>query len=154
MDRILFIIPPHVKFDDFVNPSFNARVEERAHVRLGSVLTDMPLGPMALSAFVKKHIDVDIRLLDFNVLLNKVQSFDYTCFACRILHGQLGTAAGASGKANCAALAARAARLCHDPGADSACLWDRRLGVPGNRRRALGFHQRHRGALPGAGGLS
>jgi radical SAM superfamily enzyme YgiQ (UPF0313 family) len=81
MDRILFIIPPHVKFDDFVNPSFNARVEERAKGRFGSVLTDMPLGPMALSAYVKKHIDVDIRLLDFNVLLNKVQSFEYTCFA-------------------------------------------------------------------------
>ncbi|MBF0558422.1 MAG: radical SAM protein [Nitrospirae bacterium] len=81
MDRILFIVPPHLKFDDFVNPSYNTRIVKKKYGNFGSVLTDMPLGALAMSAYIKKHVSVESRLLDFNVVLNKLDSFNYGSFA-------------------------------------------------------------------------
>ena len=46
----------------------------------GSVLTDMPLGVLALSAYIKRHCDVVVDVIDFNVPLNKVDEFPYDNF--------------------------------------------------------------------------
>lgn len=81
MNKTLFIVPPHIKFDDFINPSFNARVMHKKHGSFGSVLTDMPLGLLSLSSYVKKHAPADIRLLDFNIALNKLEGFEFSSFA-------------------------------------------------------------------------
>ena len=35
----------------------------------------MPLGVLALSAYIKKHCDVEVDVIDFNVPLNKVDEF-------------------------------------------------------------------------------
>jgi radical SAM superfamily enzyme YgiQ (UPF0313 family) len=83
MDRILFVIPPHLKCDDFLRPAFNARIETRSSGNsFGSVLTDMPLGPMALAAYLKRVLGdlVDVRVLDFNVELNYVEEFPWDNF--------------------------------------------------------------------------
>ena len=53
MDKILFLVPPHISFDQFVNPSYNERKVDKEYGRFGSVLTDMPLGVLSLSAYVK-----------------------------------------------------------------------------------------------------
>ena len=83
MDRILFVIPPHLKCEDFLRPAYNARIETRStgH-KFGSVLTDMPLGPMALASYLKhmRGDDVEVRVLDFNVELNYVQDFPWGSF--------------------------------------------------------------------------
>ena len=80
IDKILFLIPPHITFEDFVNPSYNTRTVVKKHGNYGSVLTDMPLGVMSLSSYVKRNSDSETALIDFNVLLNKSESFDYKSF--------------------------------------------------------------------------
>ncbi|MFA6533490.1 MAG: radical SAM protein [Patescibacteria group bacterium] len=80
MDKILFIVPPSIEFDDFVKPLENVRVVKRKYSFFGSCLTDMPLGVMALSAYVKKNTKVKTKLVDFNVELNKLDKFEFDSF--------------------------------------------------------------------------
>jgi radical SAM superfamily enzyme YgiQ (UPF0313 family) len=79
--KVLFIIPPNVSFDSFMNPGFNERAVEKHGHRYGSVVTDFPMGILSLSAFIKAHAQVDIRVVDFNVILNKIERFEYGSFA-------------------------------------------------------------------------
>ena len=81
MDKILFIVPPYVKFDSFVNPGFNERTIVKKSGNYGSVLTDMPIGLLSLSAYLEKHTAVEIKLIDFNILLNKMERFEYSSFS-------------------------------------------------------------------------
>lgn len=80
MDRILFIIPPNISFDSFVNPAFNERTVVKKSGNYGSVVTDMPIGLLSLSAYLKKHTAAKIKLIDFNVVLNKIDNFEYDSF--------------------------------------------------------------------------
>lgn len=80
MDRILFIVPPNITFNAFANPAGNVKVASKGLRRLGTVVTDMPLGPLSLSAYVKKHTTAQTRLIDFNVVLNQLKDFEYKSF--------------------------------------------------------------------------
>ena len=80
MDKILFIVPPYASFDSFVNPAFNERIISKKSVSYSSVTTDMPIGVLSLSSYLKKHTATKIRLLDFNIVLNKMESFKYRTF--------------------------------------------------------------------------
>ncbi|MBI4707677.1 MAG: B12-binding domain-containing radical SAM protein [Candidatus Omnitrophica bacterium] len=80
MDKILFIVPPHIKFDDFINPFYNARIVQKKYGNYGSVLTDMPLGVMAISSYLKKNTIVETVLIDFNIVLNKLEGFEFNSF--------------------------------------------------------------------------
>lgn len=80
MDRILFIVPPTIDYEKFKHPNENVRTVPKKDGSYGSVLTDIPLGVLALSAYVKKHGESDIRLIDFNTVLNKVDTFDFDSF--------------------------------------------------------------------------
>lgn len=80
MEKILFIVPPHIRFDNFVNPPFNATIMQKKTGKYGNVFTDMPLGVMSLSAYVKKYAAVETKLVDFSIVLNKVDSFSYPSF--------------------------------------------------------------------------
>jgi anaerobic magnesium-protoporphyrin IX monomethyl ester cyclase len=81
MDKILFIVPPIISFDSFVNPAFNERTAVKKSGNYGSVVTDMPLGLLSLSSFLKKHTAVEIKLIDFNIVLNKMENFEYGSFS-------------------------------------------------------------------------
>ncbi len=81
MDKILFIVPPHISFKQFINPSYNERIVHKKYGNFGSVLTDMPLGVLSLSAYVKKHTAVETQLIDFNIVLNKLENFEFRSFA-------------------------------------------------------------------------
>lgn len=81
MDKILFIVPPHIRFDAFINPSYNVKTIQKKGRSYGSLPTDMPLGVLSLSAYVKKHIAIDVRLIDFNIALNKLESFEFRSYA-------------------------------------------------------------------------
>jgi len=82
MKRILFITPPNITYQEFVKPAHNVKQVQKADGRVyGSVITDIPLGPLSLSAYLKKHAQVETRLIDFNVELNQVDSFEYSTFA-------------------------------------------------------------------------
>lgn len=81
MDRILFIVPPNINYEDFVNPPDNVKRVSREAGNFGVVITDMPLGILSLSAYVKKSTTTQTRLVDFNVVLNKLESFEFHSFA-------------------------------------------------------------------------
>jgi hypothetical protein len=81
MDRILFIVPPYVEFESFTNPGFNERIAAKKSGNYGSVVTDMPIGLLSLSAYCKKYSAIEIRLIDFNIILSKMESFEYGSFA-------------------------------------------------------------------------
>lgn len=78
--RILFIVPPQVTYEDFINPGYNFRVVHKKGGDFGRVLTDMPLAILSLSAYVKKYHAVESRCIDFNVLLNELDSYEYQGF--------------------------------------------------------------------------
>lgn len=46
----------------------------------GNLVTDMPLGPLALSSYLKKFISVQTSLIDFNVDLVKKSHFEFKSF--------------------------------------------------------------------------
>lgn len=83
MKKVLFLIPPHMTFDAFVHPAeHNAKIiTKQDGKQYGNILTETPLGYLSLSAYLKKHCDVTTNLIDFNVLLYKLNSFYYDSFA-------------------------------------------------------------------------
>lgn len=81
MDKILFIVPPNIKYEDFVNPPDNVKKGSEKLGNRGAVITDMPLGILSMSAYVKKFTTADIRLVDFNIVLNKLETFEFCSFA-------------------------------------------------------------------------
>ena len=81
MDKILFIVPPNIDFNSFVEPGFNERVVTKRSGNYGHIVAEMPLGLLSLSAYLKKYTEVEIKLIDFNVVLNKVENFEYSSFS-------------------------------------------------------------------------
>ena len=77
----MFIVPPYIKFESFVKPAFNERVVVKKTGNYGSVLTEVPIGLISISAYLKKNTQVEIRLLDFNIVLNNIDSFHYKSFS-------------------------------------------------------------------------
>ena len=75
MDKILFINPANITFEDFINPSYN--IVQNKYGDYGNVLTDMPLGILSMSAYVKKHAAIETKLVDFNIVLNKLGEFKF-----------------------------------------------------------------------------
>jgi anaerobic magnesium-protoporphyrin IX monomethyl ester cyclase len=82
MERILFIVPPNITFGDLTKPPANLRVttQDEKVLALGAVVTDMPLGPITLSAYIRKHSDTETRIIDFNVVLHQLPKFNYQSF--------------------------------------------------------------------------
>ncbi len=81
LDKILFIIPPYISYDSYVNPGFNEREVIKKSKNYGSVVTDMPIGLLSLSAYLKKNTSVEVKLIDFNIALTKMKSFEYNSFS-------------------------------------------------------------------------
>lgn len=79
--KILFVVPPNIGFADFISPPANVKVQKMRNGKsFGSVITDMPLGIISLSAYLKKNIEVETRGIDFNVALNKLDQFEWPSF--------------------------------------------------------------------------
>lgn len=81
MDKILFIVPPYVNYDSFVNPAFNDGTMVKKTGKYRNIVADMPLGLLSLSAYLKKHTTVEIKLINFNIALHKMESFSYGSFS-------------------------------------------------------------------------
>ncbi|MFH1472020.1 MAG: radical SAM protein [Nanoarchaeota archaeon] len=81
MDKILFIIPPYMNFDSFVNPAFNERTTVKKSGIYGRIIAEMPLGVISMSAYLKKHITIETKLIDFNIILNNMEDFKYKSFS-------------------------------------------------------------------------
>lgn len=79
-NRLLFLVPPNITYKSFVAPQGNVKVATRGTRTYGTVVTDMPLGPLSLSAYARKNADVTTRMVDFNVVLARSRDFDYRSF--------------------------------------------------------------------------
>jgi radical SAM superfamily enzyme YgiQ (UPF0313 family) len=79
-DRILFLVPPVLRFNDFINPDKNIKVKKKNGKVYGNVVTDMPLSVLALSAYVKKYSSVETKLIDFNTILNMSETYKQNSF--------------------------------------------------------------------------
>jgi anaerobic magnesium-protoporphyrin IX monomethyl ester cyclase len=53
--RTLFLLPPTMTFNDFIAPPKNVGTIKKANRDFGMILTDLPLGVISLSAYLKKH---------------------------------------------------------------------------------------------------
>ncbi|WP_417511926.1 radical SAM protein [Methylophaga sp.] len=81
MKKILLIVPPNIRFEDYIQPASNTKVTTKGKKSFGNLITDMPLGVISLSAYLKKHIECQFEFIDFNVELNKIDDFRYETFA-------------------------------------------------------------------------
>jgi radical SAM superfamily enzyme YgiQ (UPF0313 family) len=79
--KILFLVPVHISYDSYVSPPSNARTVIKNGRILNSLATDLPLGLLSISAYLKKHLSLDIRLVDFNTEVSALSDFDYPDFA-------------------------------------------------------------------------
>ncbi len=82
MEQILFLVPPNITYDDFDSPPANVGTVRlgKSERGFGSVITDIPLGIISLSAYLKKHIALESMAIDFNVQLLREQGFAFTDF--------------------------------------------------------------------------
>ena len=81
MKKLLFIVPMHIEFESFINPAANTRSFKKADGKVyNSLSTDLPLGPLSMSAYIKKHMDIEVKLIDFNVEINLMSEFKYDSF--------------------------------------------------------------------------
>jgi len=80
MEKVVLIVPPSIDFDKFKYPPENVRTIPKEDGLYGSILTDIPLGVLALSSYVKKYKDSIINLIDFNIVLNKLDTFNHDSF--------------------------------------------------------------------------
>lgn len=79
--KILFLVPPHNTFEYFVHPKEDVRQNKKADGKYyGNLPTDMPLGLLSMSAYLKKFIDVDVDLVDFNIELSESEQFCHSSF--------------------------------------------------------------------------
>lgn len=82
MQKVLFIVPPNISESDFLRPADNVKVRvSSTGRRYGHVLTDPPLGVLSLAAYLHKHTDAEIQLLDFNIRLNVTDDFEFDCLS-------------------------------------------------------------------------
>ncbi len=81
MQTILFIIPPNLTFEDYIDPPSASRQVKKADGRsYGNLATDMPLGVLSISAYAKKHLPLHAELIDFNVELNRTEEFAFASY--------------------------------------------------------------------------
>lgn len=80
VNKVLFVVPPNISYQDFVNPPDNVKTVSRWGRSYGAVITDIPLGVLSLSAYLKRSAGTETRLLDLNVEINKLDGFPYNSF--------------------------------------------------------------------------
>jgi len=82
MKKILFVVPMHITWDSFTKPSFyNVQIKKKDGKSYNIPRTDLPLGPLSMSAYLKQHTTVDVRLIDFNAEMNALDEIHFQSFA-------------------------------------------------------------------------
>ena len=67
--------------ESFLKPGDNSRSYKKADGKnYNSLSTDLPLGPLSMSAYIKQFTEIDVKLIDYNVELNHVKEFSFTKF--------------------------------------------------------------------------
>jgi anaerobic magnesium-protoporphyrin IX monomethyl ester cyclase len=66
---LLLIIPPALSIADLKQCGSNSFETY--------LPTSIPLGVLSIAAYVKKHVDIDINIVDFNVIINEAEDTDF-----------------------------------------------------------------------------
>lgn len=81
MKKLLFIVPMHITWESFAQPAFyNVQLAKGDGKVYNIPRTDLPLGPLSISAYLKKFIEVDVRLIDFNAEVNAMDAVPFNSF--------------------------------------------------------------------------
>lgn len=87
--KLLLIVPMHITYESFIHPPTNTRSYQKQDGKFYNLPpTDLPLGMLSISGYLKKHANVEIRLIDFNVKVAEIQEFnypDYQAFVAEVL---------------------------------------------------------------------
>ena len=85
--KILFILPPNITYKDFISPPSNMSTvtKNNGKKQFGSLLTDIPLGVISLSAYLKKYFNIQSEAIDFNVELNIETEFEISSTGCSFI---------------------------------------------------------------------
>lgn len=85
-ESLLFLIPPPIRQSDYLNPAYNTKTQSNGGKTRGNVVTDMPLGVLSMSSYIKAHVPVRTKLADFSPLLNRMESFTFDGFETFFYH--------------------------------------------------------------------
>lgn len=78
MNKLTFLIPPYLQYKDYMNPTDVQKVIVKKDGKgYGNLVTDMPLGCLSLSSYLKQHVELETKLVDFNIEINERDSFDF-----------------------------------------------------------------------------
>ena len=78
---ILFVVPMHIVWSSFIDPGYyNVGIKKKDGRAYNPPRTDLPLGPLSMSAYLKKFLDVDVRLIDFNAEVNALEIVPFSNF--------------------------------------------------------------------------
>jgi len=85
--KLLFLIPMHISFDSFMKPAHNSRnFKKEDGNTYNSLSTDLPLGAMSMSAYLKSKIEIEVNLIDFNAEINALNTFPFENFYDCCIH--------------------------------------------------------------------
>ncbi len=68
-------------YKEYVEPPPNVKTIKKKGKCFGAVITDVPLGILSMSSYLKSNHDVETKLVDFNIILNKIEEFKFESFA-------------------------------------------------------------------------
>jgi len=69
--KVLLLIPPNITFDAFTKPGKNTKTWRHKNGRdYGVLITDVPLGALTISGWLKEKCDSEVILIDFNTLIH------------------------------------------------------------------------------------
>jgi radical SAM superfamily enzyme YgiQ (UPF0313 family) len=85
--KLLFIVPMHITWESFTSPQYyNVQIKKADGKVYNLPRGDLPLGPLSMSAYLKQHIDVEVKLIDFNAEVNALSNVPFNSFAELVLH--------------------------------------------------------------------
>lgn len=70
--NVLLIVPPNITFEAFAAPGKNSKSWRHANGRdYGVLITDVPLGVLTISAYLKREFGCAVKVIDFNTEIHK-----------------------------------------------------------------------------------
>ena len=70
--KVLLVIPPNITFEAFIKPGKNTKSWKHKNGNdYGVLITDVPLGAITLSGWLKEKCNCEVRLIDFNTLIHE-----------------------------------------------------------------------------------
>lgn len=87
MKKLLFVVPMHISWDSFTKPEYyNVQLAKGDGKVYNIPRTDLPLGPLSISAYLKKFLSLDVKLIDFNAEVNALDAVPFDCFEALCRH--------------------------------------------------------------------